>query len=383
MTYRPRLDAFRGCCIAAVFLAHTGALDCGWIGVQAFFVLSGFLITESLLESLDGEPGPRAYFLGFYARRVLRIFPAYLAYILLPPLVCGLFDSPASDLVLYNFWQHAPYLLTFTENFHRLADLFNNALYSHLWSLSIEEQFYLLWPLLLFFLPASRRVALCLALVAAGPVIRGLEVALQLHAGPLVPPAPGRFVYFFTPSHFDAFAIGALLFCARDHAGVNAFVRRYGKWVLAAPVLTGLWMLALGRLARYDMGLSSLGWPTYLSRFGACIWGYSLLNAAFFVCLARIDSAPRFLDARPLQRLGRISYGFYIFHLPIIFLTNLLLFERALPLGVPNLLCGVVAFLATWLVSELSFRAMEAPLLRLKSRLRFARPMPQAAGAAS
>ncbi|HEY2345857.1 MAG TPA: acyltransferase [Xanthomonadaceae bacterium] len=370
MVFQPRLDAFRGICISLVFLTHTGYLDCGWIGVQAFFVLSGYLITGILLDSQGQGLDARTHFRNFYVRRALRIFPVYFAYLGATLLLAALAGEPWRSQVPASFMLHAPWLLTYTVNFFRIISPVNIALYAHLWSLSIEEQFYLLWPLLLFLTPSRWHVRLCLGIVVAGPLMRLAELAWQLHIDPHAVRSAGKFIYFFTASHLDAFAIGALLNFREGSAAVRDIVRLATKWALPTFVAMSAVMLFLARLAGYPISLNSLGWPTYLPYYYAYIWGFTLLNLVFFVAIANIDSLKAVMDLPPVRRLGKISYGFYIFHYPVLWLVRL---KTGAHLGGTDWLsigAVVAAFAITWAISELSFRCLETPLLRLKDRFR-------------
>ncbi|MBI5814878.1 MAG: acyltransferase [Nitrospinae bacterium] len=155
------MDSFRFFAFLAVFLFHAGYLECGYLGVQAFFVLSGFLLTPILLDmkaSLDRGQ----YFRNFYGRRVLRIFPLYYACLV------------AAALVLLSAWQlpalrqtpgvasslaELPYLFTYTSDFYQAAHSglrHTSPLFTHFWSLAVEEQFYLVWPFFLWLVPARR-----------------------------------------------------------------------------------------------------------------------------------------------------------------------------------------------------------------------------------
>jgi len=355
-------------CIAAVFLTHTYFLDCGWVGVQAFFVLSGYLITGILLESrrTQGSSTAASYFGNFYARRALRIFPVYFVYVavslIVPPL---LFSEPLATALRMGGGQNLPYLLTYTINlFQGFSSTPPSPFYGHLWSLAIEEQFYLIWPLLVFFVANRRLKQLCLALAAGGLIIRLLEY-VWIDPLPAQRLAAGRFVYYFTLSHFDAFAFGALL-NFRGDALIDKLLRLATRWVPAAVVLLGLWMLLLAQLAHYNMSLTSFGWNPTSPYFYAPIWEFTLLDALFAVLIANLHVIPKLADNRFLQRLGRISYGFYIFHFPILWTSRRVfgIAEGVISLG--NLGASVVAFGVTWLVAELSFRYLETPFLNLK-----------------
>ena len=382
MRYQPRLDAVRGICIAAVFLNHASFLKCGWVGVQVFFVLSGYLITDILVRAKDSDIGVSRYFLNFYVRRVLRIFPVYFAYLAVVFLADYLIDSPWIANTEPHSAQNAPYLLTYTYNLYRTTSYTSehSMYFAHLWSLSVEEQFYLLWPLVVFI--SSRRALLlvCLVLIAAGPLIRLLELWWRWNPGQYARILIGRFVYFFTPSHADAFAFGALLNFVRDSKAIERYFEQVKQFVRPGVPLVGLWMLLLSFVAGYNVSTSTLGWPTYLPYFFAFIWGYTLLNAWALVAIDDWRHKSLIADNRFLQRLGRVSYGFYIFHFPVIWLVRLAAGVPSTPWTWQNVWESSVAFLITWAIAEASFRYLESPFLRLKSRFKHIEPAANRAG---
>ena len=367
MRLQPRLDGFRGLCIGGVFLCHSQFLACGWVGVQAFFVLSGYLITAVLLEAKQRSSGPGEYFKNFYGRRVLRIFPAYFAFLAAIALYAWLGDSELAVALRDHVREHLPYLLTFTYNFFRVRPELGSAFFGQLWSLSVEEQFYLIWPLCVLLVSRSGLPRLCIWLIAAGPLIRLGELGLVMSTNARLISDAGRIIYFVTPSHFDAFAFGALLNFRRE----NSFVERCAsvsarKVVLSFTLLSLACLLAFTRTHRGE-GLDGLGWPIYLQPLMAYIWGYTALNALFFFALANIEKMP--LVASPIvQRLGKVSYGFYIFHGPVLWLIYMATGVARGAYDVSSMGATAVAFGLTWLMAEASFRWVESPFLRLKPR---------------
>jgi peptidoglycan/LPS O-acetylase OafA/YrhL len=143
MEYNPRFDALRALCVLGVMAFHwQGILQFGWIGVQTFFVLSGFLIT-GILERSKERYRTLDYFFVFEWRRFLRICPAYFGYLGVLGFLFWITRQPDS------LPQAAPYLSTFTLNIERLFPGYqNHQAYTHLWSLAVEFQFYLVWPVI-------------------------------------------------------------------------------------------------------------------------------------------------------------------------------------------------------------------------------------------
>ncbi len=153
------LDGLRAVAFLLVFLFHCKYLAGGWVGMQLFFVLSGFLITGILVRQRESEGSARGFFFNFYGRRVLRIFPVYHAYLLLAGLVIGVlgdFLQLRPDRFV-DYGEQLPYALTYVYDFYHASSAYEHShLLTPFWSLSVEEQFYLLWPLLIHLTPPKR-----------------------------------------------------------------------------------------------------------------------------------------------------------------------------------------------------------------------------------
>lgn len=374
MKYVPQLDGFRALCVIAVFLFHSLFFDFGWAGVQAFFVLSGFLITGVLLEARTPGIAAGTFFKDFYARRVLRIFPAYYGYIGLVVLLglVGVGGAELSAAVRAHNAEHVPALLLYVYNFAHINAGPGSPFYGHLWTLSVEEQFYLLWPLCAFLLSRRGLVRLCVALVVAGPVLR-LVALLVCEQMPGNVDSPAQIVYFLTSSHLDAFAIGALLNFRKDHPVLERIANAPGRTVFLGMLLVSALLILAAKRAHLGQSLSSLGWPLYMSGFGLAVWGYSALNFVFAMAIAKAPDI-RLLGSRVLQRLGKVSYGFYILHLPVIWVAAQVSQINRGAYDLPNLVVAVLAFATTWLLAEASYWLLESPFLRLKGRFGTASP---------
>ncbi len=270
MNYNPRLDALRALCVFGVMCFHwQGILQFGWIGVQTFFVLSGFLMTGILTQAKE-KYDARNFFLVFQWRRALRIFPAYFGYIFVLAGVFWLTRQPSS------LPQVIPFLSTLTLNIARLLPWFNNdQAYTHLWSLGVEMQFYLLWPLLIYFTSRERLPILIYLLLATAPLLRFLT-ELQTSAVYSDPEAIGNAIYNSPLSHLDAFAAGAAV-----SVGIPGFRSRFGQKFIALAgitVLAGLSLTLISHLQGSPIPSASLGYPINLPDFHSSVWGYSLIH---------------------------------------------------------------------------------------------------------
>jgi peptidoglycan/LPS O-acetylase OafA/YrhL len=304
----PGLDGVRGLAILLVMAVHfvgdatartwgerlaAKLGNYGVLGVDLFFVLSGFLITGLLLDS-KGGPG---YFRNFYARRTLRIFPLYYTVLallfLVLPLVTAL-PAPLEDARRHQGW-----LWSYTANFFIAAKGSWALTYvSHFWSLAIEEHFYLLWPLVVFTFRRETLERICLGVIG---VALALRIALSL-AG--VSPLS---ISVLTPCRVDTLCIGALIATvARREGGADFLVRRSGQAALAlaaatvavsawcAVMKTGLPVLNPIRGTLYAMFFGAL---TLMSVRDA---KHSLVALAF--------------QSSWLRTFGKYSYGLYVYH---------------------------------------------------------------------
>lgn len=307
----PALDGLRGIAILLVFphnaniyTAHPGffwplALEAnaGWIGVQLFFVLSGFLITGGLLDTVSNPH----YLRNFYVRRTLRIFPLYyltllVGLVLIPML---LQSPPRTDLQLRGAAALALFLNNWVQPFGMVVPGF-----SHFWSLAVEEQYYLVWPFVVRLCSARRLLHICLALVA----IALLSRLLLLAAG-----APELTTYVYTVCRMDALAIGAITaLLARNTVLMGALRHQVRALWAGAAILLAAGALLSRNYAKYNVVTVSVGYPLLAVSFALLV---------LIAVLGRDRSADNALTralAHPvLCAAGRYSYGMYVLHLPI------------------------------------------------------------------
>lgn len=343
------LDGLRAAAVAAVIAYHytlgtrlaNPVTRLGWAGVDLFFVLSGYLITSILLSSRQ-RPG---YFSTFYARRALRIFPLY--YLLL--LVYAAAARSAGPQPFAYWAMHAFYLSSLVEHYHSWmfpAPGFVYAGLTVLWTLSVEEMFYLVWAPVVRWVEPRRLWLLLAAAVAGAPLLRA---TLHTAAFP---------EYRFLPARGDALAWGAalalLLAQWRPDRGWRG-LRRTLLAVAAASACALALLLAATGGHRGNWWFAVFGY-SLLALLATALTGWAVLAAG------SPHPACRALRWRPAQALGKVSYCVYLIHYP------LLLAAGALTAAVWAR-DGLALALSLGLAAA-SWRYFEAPLLRLKDRWR-------------
>jgi peptidoglycan/LPS O-acetylase OafA/YrhL len=367
----PALDGLRGIAILLVYLFHYGGglrssnsivrvlgylTEAGWTGVILFFALSGFLITGSLWDSI----GERRILLNFYARRVLRIFPLYYLALLIAifaSVARGVRFVELPPILLYaGFLQNLPGLVTTA-----LLPVSTLPLY-HLWSLAVEEQFYLLWPALVL-LSRNRSRALRLSLW----IVAGSELFRILTHLRIVPP---DFASTFDPSlltHAGTLALGGALALALRGPQWQ-FVER---WALTA-FFSGLALYLLVSASCHSFYLGP--YP----QFTLGLFGVGLASTATIPLVMRAGRTRRLLASAPLCFLGRISYGFYVFHILIEPLIDLLGAHatHSTSGATYQLARFLLAFPITLALASLSYYFFELPILSLKHRFPMRSPLP-------
>ena len=362
----PGLDGLRAVAFFLVFLCHTNYVEAGWMGVMLFFVLSGFLITGILIDMKESLPS-KAYFIKFYGRRFLRIFPLYYFYLfLIFGLAYWLYSISFRQNRMLEYFQQAPYALTYIYDFFCASAWYKDSIFlTHFWSLSVEEQFYIFWPLLILFTPKTAYKKLFIGAIIAGPIFRmGLSYLYNHHTFAFLGPYPANGIYSLPFSHIDAFGFGAFISRYRIPKARQQF------WILlfAIPVIG----FATQYIATGDFGLlSALGYPFPLANGYKQIWGYSLLNYFFAITIfavARDGLFNRFLELGWMKYLGKISYGLYVYHYVLIFFAGRIQDYIALSFDQIKFVSAVVAFPATILVAALSFKFIERPILGLKDK---------------
>jgi peptidoglycan/LPS O-acetylase OafA/YrhL len=338
----------------------------GWVGVDLFFVLSGFLITGILLDA----KGSAHYFRNFYARRVLRIFPLYYLILtlslfvlprLLPPDKALRFASIAGDEIYYWLYLSNFAIAKAGETRHGVLDI--------TWSLAIEEQFYLAWPMVVLFCTRRSLIQIAAALLGLSLAVRiGLRLTTGINAFS---------IYVLTPCHLDSIAIGALVAALAREPRSLAPLQRPAR---IAALILGPAALALALVESF-LAPDHFG-PGFSPIFNT--FGSTLLAVFFGALLVLVQTAApastidRVFTSSFLRTFGKYSYGLYLVHLPLEAAIRDRLFGPSTkrPLFFFPMLFGsefpgqllfyVVAAAAAFGVAWLSFHIFEKQFLKLK-----------------
>lgn len=343
--FYPQLDGLRGVAVVWVMLYHTTALSLpesvrrvcalGWMGVDVFFVLSGFLISSILLET---RPGARGLGL-FIARRTLRTWPLY--FLLLGGVFVTLGHAAAGGSV--HWWRY----LVFLQNYQ--ASFWPQSL-GPTWSLCVEEHFYLLWPLVIFLVPRRRLLWVTATIFCSLPVWRGLALWCGVS---------GISIYTETQFHLDGLVAGTLvaLWLGRGEA-------RPRHWMAGVCVATGAAASVMG----FWRGTSVIEGHNSVMGFTFLAVGFAGL--LLFLLQQQESWCARLLRLRPVAYVGRISYGIYLLHMGLMIFCERwpLLAALSRAAGVWGALLLRMALAIA--VASLSYRFFELPILRLKDRLR-------------
>ena len=361
----PALDGLRGIAIILVMLFHyfgaaqgtgfydrfaLGVMSLGWMGVDLFFALSGFLITGILY---DAKKRAR-YFTNFYARRALRIFPLYygvlVVLLIILPAIRPYRSEEMHDIVRSQAW-----LWLYAVNFARTFTAHQLDRVGHFWSLSIEEHFYLIWPAVIFFLSRRQLIGTALLACAAAIAVRLLMLDQGFKAAE------------FTFSRMDSLAVGALVaLLARGPEGLSRYV---GK-----ARLTGGAAVALLLVAFIANGVDLRPLNPFVQQIGFSIIAAAMAAAVLLVVVSRPESRiHRLLASASLRSVGRYSYAMYVFHVPLAPLFWLLFSFEWLDINgrlhsgfLAHLPYAVLASLATYALAWVSWHAYEQHFLKLK-----------------
>lgn len=322
-----QLDGVRAIAIAAVFIHHTLHVKLLWMGVDLFFILSGFLITGILLD--NKAHGFKQYLGHFYRRRVRRILPPYLLLLTITTVLFGI------------SWAHHWYYYFFLMNFVLAFHIPHPPSLDILWSLAVEEQFYLLWPLILYFFSEQAITWSAAALVCAAPLLRWFCTPLFAFHWP---------IYALTPFRMDLLAVGALIAILWRRR--RDLVRRWGLYGLIFSALALLTLFALSRKPGFTT-TSNAQLPN------VCIYELTLIVCTGAMLWALSGKGTGLLTFSPVRFVGRISYTIYLIHLTVFLVVARYLHRTPAIAG--------VTFAASVLYATVSWFVLERPILKQRS----------------
>lgn len=356
------LDGLRGIAVLLVLWSHTPRellgkinvtleyiLQPGYLGVDIFFVLSGFLITRILLADRLKPKGLK----NFLIRRFLRIFPIYYLTIF-----ALLFIAPG-EYLLYSFFYISNYYFAFV---HADPELFQVPL-SHGWSLAVEEHYYLAWPLIVMWCSVARSRAIALYVIIPFAVLSAIATILIAD-----PDLAKELIY--RGSHYRAMSLSIGALFAYHERWLRGHTGRL--WlIVAAFIVPGCIIVPAGKF----MPALEVWYPL------AKMLGFGSLSAGIVLAVLAIESWTGPIKAvftnGAMRYIGRISYGLYLYHFPIFILGfGLRWYDKDQP---PTLTNAALAWAVTFAVATASFYALERPLLKLKNRYRTSTPPPEQA----
>jgi peptidoglycan/LPS O-acetylase OafA/YrhL len=351
----PALDGLRGVAILLVVIMHNfrfmNYFFFGWLGVDLFFVISGFLITDILLNAVDK---PR-FLRNFYMRRVLRIFPVfYLA------LIICLFILPNLSFIHLdtNYYQiHQGWLWTYLQNWLFIfKPPYGDPILLHTWSLGVEEQFYLFWPLIILLIRKPKHLFAFALLLLIGIGIARYIIWMQGIA-------ELSYSSLYTFTRIDGICIGsmiALLFRFNPD-----FLKKYTAAIITSMAFINFAFYFINGRRGFSLPyLAFVGYTTFAIIFGVllyeCVIDQTKLLRSIFT-------------SRILSFFGRISYGLYVYHWPIylIFfpvLSRWLVKQFNWSFLISEFVTSLSVTLLAVLISSLSFSFIEKYLLKLKNR---------------
>lgn len=359
------IDSLRAIAMTMVIAQHSGLLPFGWTGVWLFYVISGFVISRNFIEeNATADLRPSAHYLSFLVRRTFRIIPPYVAYILLCMIAALIINLPPQA-------REIPYLATFTYNWRMIFSLQEQSpIFGHLWTISVEEQFYLFFPWLILLLRRDVTIRALLAIVALGPIFRFL---LAQYLSATFPSDPGRIsfgVYASSLGQFDAFALGSLLAHFESNIRNSPQIARRMMWLAVVVgtfyAITYAGLNALAGARGIDVVRNIISGIAFGEKREVFVYIAVDLGAAAIVAGAIAGwKVFKFLEHPKLVSVGQASYSGYLLH-P---LTLIVIHKVAGSTGIAGsiafkLIIFCVAWICTVAIARASYTMFERHFIR-------------------
>lgn len=352
-SYYPALDGLRGIAIILVLCCHNfnfiPGLRVGWVGVDLFFVLSGFLITDILIRTKDNKN----FLQNFYIRRILRIFPLYYGALLLFFIIVPFIGSLQVQYHYYHQNQAFSWLHLQNWLYILREKPGDDLLLNHFWSLSVEEQFYLVWPLIVIATKNNRQLGRIALAILAACIISRFCSWLYLGNG-------YTNFYFQFMTRVDGLCIGSLIAIWK----IENFSFAKKQLVNLAIILLAAHLVCLVFAKTIFLTLPHFSFFGYSSI--ACVFGF----AVFFAVEKRNRISALILESRFLRYFGKISYSLYVFHWPVLVLTKMYALDLIVRAGMTHsiayILVSIAAFFIAFLLSIASYHFVELKIQSLK-----------------
>lgn len=366
-THFPALDGLRALAILLVIPHNADMLSgplnpiefvgglvvhAGWIGVQLFFVLSGFLITGNLLDTRGSDN----YFSSFFGRRALRILPLYFAVLLITFVLAPLLVQMPPDFRATQGNQ--VWLWTFLSNWTQPFDGSVSG-FTHFWSLAVEEQFYLIWPFVVWRSKPESLLRFCGIVVLAAMIARETLIVLGY---------PADALYMFTICRMDALALGAGAAAALRIPALRDYLERCTRRIaLAAIFVMVLAAVLTHTFSAHDVNDQTVGYTLIAFAFAL------LILLAVLPTRGMLATALKPLNSTLLRLVGRYSYGMYVFHLPLMVFFGAPAVHRLVAEVTPavSFAYAFTMILLSFVLAALSYELFERHFLRLKSRFTY------------
>lgn len=351
-SYYSSIDGLRSVCFLLVFLFHCNinGFQLGWSGVVVFFVISGFLITEILINSKQSP----SYYRNFYIRRLLRICPPYYTVIIGSILLFLVLEKATPNDLLYH--------ITYTQNIYWVLTNYVSDLQpflAHTWTLAIEEQFYLLWPLLIFLIPTKHLPKLCSVFIIIAITFRIIMVVLNYDYA--------SSILLF--SQIDSLALGASLACYKNGYIKNKtteFIYRNSMFIGFAGIILiivyNCYIYKIDFLSSYKLFVSPPGYVNNPFTIQIYFFVSMVSMGLLLYCYKNIGIAHIMLSNKVLVHIGQLSYGLYLYHWPLLVIIN-----RFLP-DITGVTLVLLLFTTTYTISIISFYSIEKYFRALKKR---------------